>query len=71
MRASTALPWLALAGVIAYFTWHDSRLPGATPALPTLQAEQPLPAAGTGPVSYAPAVARAALVEKIQAEEKE
>ena len=60
MRALTALPWLALAGVIGYYTWHDTVTAPDAPALPALQAEQPLPAAGGGPVSYAPAVARAA-----------
>ncbi|MEL0027997.1 MAG: trypsin-like peptidase domain-containing protein [Perlucidibaca sp.] len=63
MRISTALPWLALAGVIGYVGWHDNwmaRAPGTQPALPQ---EYALPATGaavSGPVSYAPAVARAA-----------
>ena len=64
MRVSTALPWIALAGVIGYVTWHDS-WPGATTvtAPPSLAQEFSAPATGgpvSGPVSYAPAVARAA-----------
>jgi len=63
MRISTALPWLALAGVVGYVGWHDNwmaRLPGSPPALPR---EYAMPATGgavSGPVSYAPAVTRAA-----------
>ena len=56
--------WIALAGVIGYVTWHDS-WPGATTvtAPPSLAQEFSAPATGgpvSGPVSYAPAVARAA-----------
>lgn len=63
MRVPTALPWLALAGVIGYISWHDSwpgRDTGNSPALPQ---EYALPAntgAVSGSISYAPAVARAA-----------
>ena len=63
MRAATALPWLALAGVVGYVSWHDSWPRGNTPAAPNLAQEYALPNAGSassGPVSYAPAVSRAA-----------
>lgn len=63
MRAATALPWLVLAGVVGYITWHD-RWP-TTPQGndPQLAQEFALPSnvtASSGPVSYAPAVSRAA-----------
>jgi len=63
MRAATALPWLALAGVVGYVSWHDSWPRGSTPATPSLAQEYALPntgSASSGPVSYAPAVSRAA-----------
>ena len=63
MRVATALPWLALAGVVGYVSWHDSWPRGSTPATPSLAQEYALPNTGgasTGPVSYAPAVSRAA-----------
>ncbi|MES2719857.1 MAG: trypsin-like peptidase domain-containing protein [Pseudomonadota bacterium] len=63
MRVATALPWLALAGVVGYVSWHDSWPRSTTSAAPSLAQEYALPNAGSassGPVSYAPAVARAA-----------
>jgi len=63
MRAATALPWLALAGVVGYVSWHDNWPGGNTPAAPSLAQEYALPSTGSassGPVSYAPAVSRAA-----------
>ena len=63
MRAATALPWLALAGVVGYVSWHDSWPRSATPAVPNLAQEYALPnssSASSGTVSYAPAVSRAA-----------
>ncbi len=63
MRVSTALPWLALAGVVGYISWNDS-WPGrhvvGQPALPHEYAMPAGNAAVSGPISYAPAVARAA-----------
>lgn len=63
MRVATALPWLALAGVVGYVSWHDSWPRGSSPSTPSLAQEYALPNTGgtsTGPVSYAPAVSRAA-----------
>ncbi|MES3040042.1 MAG: trypsin-like peptidase domain-containing protein [Pseudomonadota bacterium] len=63
MRVATALPWLALAGVVGYVSWHDSWPRSSTSAAPSLAQEYALPNTGgasTGPVSYAPAVSRAA-----------
>ncbi len=63
MRVSTALPWLALAGVIGYISWNDSWPGHSTDTPPALPREYALPGGGaavSGPVSYAPAVARAA-----------
>lgn len=63
MRVATALPWLALAGVVGYVSWHDSWPRSATPAAPNLAQEYALPntgSASSGTVSYAPAVSRAA-----------
>lgn len=63
MRVATALPWLALAGVVGYVSWHDSWPRNSMSAAPSLAQEYALPKTGTastGPVSYAPAVSRAA-----------
>lgn len=68
MRAATALPWILLAGVVGYVgvekQWPDTFTSAPTPAPVTLNLPQPaentnLPAL-SGPISYAPAVAKAA-----------
>jgi Do/DeqQ family serine protease len=61
------VPWIALAGVIAYVSWFD-RWPTHSPVAATPTPELPaqfaandvVTQAGSGPVSYAPAVAKAA-----------
>jgi len=63
MRVANALPWLALAGVVGYISWHDSWPSRVAPNDPQLAQEFALPshtAASSGPISYAPAVNRAA-----------
>ena len=63
MRAATALPWLVLAGVVGYVSWHDSWPRDSASSTPRLAQEYALPNPGNasaGPVSYAPAVNRAA-----------
>jgi len=68
MRITPMVPWIALAGVIAYVSWFDrwpSHNPVADTPSPELPAQFPpsdavIAQAGSGPVSYAPAVARAA-----------
>ncbi len=68
MRATTALPWILLAGVVGYVgvekQWPDAFSSSPTPAPITLNLPQPsesaTPSELSGPISYAPAVARAA-----------
>lgn len=67
MRIAPMVPWFALAGVIAYISWHDSwphQAPPVTTPMPELPAQftqnDVINQAGSGPVSYAPAVAKAA-----------
>ena len=62
MRFSTALPWLALSAVLGYMTWQEFSPADGTGDQPSLPREYALPAGtpASGPVSYAPAVARAA-----------
>lgn len=66
MRITPMVPWIALAGVIAYVSWFD-RWPSHHPAPTTPTPELPAKfaasdvatQAGSGPISYAPAVAKA------------
>lgn len=63
MRLRILLPWLLLAAVLAFLLTRPGLWPGHDKAPPTLAAPHPVPtapAAGTGPVSYAPAVQVAA-----------
>jgi Do/DeqQ family serine protease len=68
MRATTALPWILLAGVVGYVgvekQWPDAFSSSPTPAPITLNLPQPsesaTPSELSGPISYAPAVAKAA-----------
>jgi Do/DeqQ family serine protease len=60
MRLRTALPWLLLAIVLAYVATQRSWWPDRGNAVPTLAMQRPLPAAGSGPASYAGAVGVAA-----------
>lgn len=68
MRATTALPWILLAGVVGYVgvekQWPDAFSSSPTPAPITLNLPQPsesaTPSDLSGPISYAPAVAKAA-----------
>ncbi|MDO9620333.1 MAG: trypsin-like peptidase domain-containing protein [Moraxellaceae bacterium] len=67
MRITPMVPWIALAGVIAYVSWFD-RWPTHSPVTATPTPELPaqfaandvVAQAGSGPISYAPAVAKAA-----------
>ncbi|MDP1541361.1 MAG: trypsin-like peptidase domain-containing protein [Moraxellaceae bacterium] len=67
MRITPMVPWIALAGVIAYVSWFD-RWPSHHPVADTPSPELPaqfapsdvVAQAGSGPISYAPAVAKAA-----------
>ncbi len=67
MRITPMVPWIALAGVIAYVSWFD-RWPTHNPVTATPTPELPaqfaandvVAQAGSGPISYAPAVAKAA-----------
>ncbi len=67
MRITPMVPWIALAGVIAYVSWFD-RWPTHSPVTVTPTPELPaqfaandvVAQAGSGPISYAPAVAKAA-----------
>jgi len=67
MRITPMVPWIALAGVIAYVSWFD-RWPTHRPVTATPTPELPaqfaandvVAQAGSGPISYAPAVAKAA-----------
>lgn len=67
MRITPMVPWIALAGVIAYVSWFD-RWPTHSPVTTTPTPELPAQFApsevvapvGSGPISYAPAVAKAA-----------
>lgn len=68
MRATTALPWILLAGVVGYVgvekQWPDAFSSSPAPAPITLNLPQPsesaTPSELSGPISYAPAVAKAA-----------
>lgn len=67
MRITPMVPWIALAGVIAYVSWFDrwpTHHPVTTTPTPELPAQFSANAvveqAGSGPISYAPAVAKAA-----------
>ena len=68
MRATTALPWILLAGVVGYVgvekQWPEALSSSPTPAPITLNLPQPsesaTPSELSGPISYAPAVAKAA-----------
>lgn len=67
MRITPMVPWIALAGVIAYVSWfdgwptHNPVTATPTPELPTqFTANDVVEQAGSGPISYAPAVAKAA-----------
>ncbi len=67
MRITPMVPWIALAGVIAYVSWFD-RWPTHSPVTVTPTPELPaqfaandvVAQADSGPISYAPAVAKAA-----------
>ncbi|MEO6699773.1 MAG: trypsin-like peptidase domain-containing protein [Paraperlucidibaca sp.] len=68
MRVATALPWILLASVVGYVGvekyWPDAFSSAQTPASVTLNLAAPTQSSSTqalsGPISYAPAVAKAA-----------